>query len=241
MNKRYNKIILSTVIFSVFLFITHITYAGSEVEKLIKEVRKASEKIDSYKVSYILKIKKEKGEVHSRGYIEYKEPKKFYMEIGLSGMKSVKQIFVSNGKQVWEFIPEMGLASKIDLSKVDNKKVDEYLDKRGDLRDPFENLNRNSIDILKESAGGKRNLYVIKAKPKKGVKKNTIIKVKSVKIWINSELGIPKKILWYNSQGEVVIKQEFKKIELNPDLKDSRFEFNPPKGIKVMDVTNEVK
>lgn len=241
MVKIANRISIGGLVFLIFLLTSSMGSGEVNVEKLIREVKEASNKIDSYKVNYVLKIKKEEGEVKSKGHIEYKEPKKFYMKIGLSELEGMKQIFVSDGEQIWQYIPKMGMVTKINLSKVNKEKASEYLDKRGDIREPFENLKRDSIEILKQTSGEKRKLYVIKAEPKNEVKKGTIVKVESVKIWIDSSRGIPNKILWYDSNENVVIKQVFEDIKLNPKIEDSKFEFTPPKGVRVMDVTDEVK
>lgn len=242
MEMKLKKLFMVSIITTfIFSSMTKIAVAESKVSQIIKEIEQNASKIHSYKLNYTLQINKEGEEVKSAGRIEYKKPHKFYMEVELPELKGMKQVFISNGKIMWQYIPDMNRAIKIKLDKLKQDVRQKYLDKRGDVTEVFSNMETETIKFINQVSEGGKRIYVLEAIPKQNIKQEAIVEISKAKMWIIVERGVPKKIIWYDIEDNPVIRQEFKDININPEIEEAKFNFSPPSNVQVLDVTEELK
>ncbi len=62
----------------------------------------------------------------------------------------------------------------------------------------------------------------------------------SAKVWISTKDGLPRKMVFHTPTGEEMMSQEFRNVEVNPTLDPSLFEFTPPEGVQVTDMTDGI-
>lgn len=238
MEIKLGKLAMVTAMIAVtILVISMETSAETEISQIISKIKQASNDIESYKTNYTIQIDKNGEKVKSIGHIEFKEPNKFYMEVELPELKGAKQIFISNGEVMWQYMPNTKTARKIVLQKGKGKLSQEYFNKRGDIRNPFGNMKSESIKFIKQFTEEDKLIYVLKAEPKDEVKQDSIVEVSKAKIWIFAGIGIPKKVIWYDEKNNPVITQEFKEIKINPDIDENKFNFSPPQGVDILELT----
>ena len=60
-----------------------------------------------------------------------------------------------------------------------------------------------------------------------------------MELWIGADDGLVRKIVMFDGQGAEMISQSYKNVELNPKVLDKEFEFTPPEGVQVMDMTEQ--
>lgn len=220
---------------------TGVAIAESTINEILTNIKEKADLINSYRINYNLDITKGENVVNSKGYVEFLAPDKFYMEVKLPKLNDTKQIFISDGNTLWQYIPNMRMATKLRLNDMGEDKLQERFEKKGDIRDPFRNMEEDSIKLVKESVKEGKKIYIIEAKPKDKMKQGAVVDISKARTWINAKNGIPEKVIWYNDKGKIVIEQEFKDIEVNCDINRDRFMFVPPSDVEVMDLTNKNK
>jgi len=235
----FRKLFIGSIIIILVFCLGEVASCESKVDQILKEIKSAAANIHSYQVNYNLQIDKNGEKVSSIGNIKFREPDKFYMEVELPDLDGMKQLFISNGDILWQYIPEMKMAAKLKLNEVEEEKASKYIDTKGDIRNPFGNMKKDSIKFIKEISEDGRKIYVLEAEPKEEVSEEAIVEISKAEIWIYAEEGIPKKVFWYNAEDVSVIEQEFKDIQINVEIDENKFNFSPPADVKVIDITEE--
>ncbi len=236
MKGRFVKVFIVLIV-TIFCFF-NIAISQPTIDEVLKDIKKKAKLINNYKVDYILGITKDNKLVKSRGHIEFLNPDNFYMEVQIADLDNAKQIFISDGNVLWQYMPDMKIATKLRLTNI-NEEMQENFEKKGDIRNPFANMKSETIKLVKEVVKDDSKIYIIEAEPKNEVRDESVVKISKAKIWINSENGIPEKVEWRNEIDETVIEQEFKNIKVNGTVDKDKFTFIPPADVKVMDLNKQ--
>ncbi|MCX5656871.1 MAG: outer membrane lipoprotein-sorting protein [Candidatus Omnitrophica bacterium] len=188
------KIVFLVVFLSCYLFArnTFLVYAEESVQDVIKLIQEKSKDIKSYQAKFNLNMKGPQGEMAMNGDIKFKRPDKLKMELSLVNVPDAKQLMISDGNTMWQYVPALKMASKIDISTLKKEFGDTYLSQtKEDISQPLKDVEENSLRYLgKENIEGKE-FFILEAKPKAlpGGKEAPFAKIK---IWIDSESGSAK-------------------------------------------------
>lgn len=175
------------------------------------------------------------------GEVMAKRPRmyKLVMDMGMG-----KQITIFDGRVQWMYQPQMKMAIKLDLGKLEEAGVGELQEEKAgkDITKPFAGMERGSIKYLgKENLDG-RKVYVFEGKPKPSAKggfarMRGMSPPERMKVWIGVEDGLLYKQVFYNEKGAEMMSMEFGEVQVNIPIRDEEFSFTPPEGVQVVDMT----
>lgn len=147
------------------------------------------------------------------GKFSYKKNDKFIVELN-------NQIIVSDGKTVWNYDKKF---KRVVISNFEDDPTSFSLEKFIFSYPPL-----CKAQIIKDEPV-QNNEVILQLVPKDGD-----LQFKEVKIWKNNENLISKMQLV--DIGDMKYSFSFSDLKVNQDLPDSKFIFNPPKGIQIIDL-----
>ena len=148
----------------------------------------------------------------------------------------MKQIHVSDGKITWVYQPQMKMVTKIDMEKVTAEMKEKTGAKSGDISKPFQGFQRETLSYRIKKAGGKK-FYVFQGLPKIPETQKTTFTPTKMEMWLGADDGLVRKIIMFTEEGKEMMSQVYTNVKINVRLADSQFEFTPPEGVQVMDMT----
>ncbi len=209
------SLILQLLIFLLFIG----TAAAGEVDDVVSKLQKNYQEMNDYRASFLqeTKIQGYPRPQRSAGEVFYRKPGKMRWNYSTPE----KQEIVTDGRTVWLYTPALNQVMQADFAATNQSKVAAaFLSGMG-------NLKRDFIVLLDEPAGPDDDYRVV-LKPKEDgdTMKSLILTVdrKSCHIKRSELLDIYDNIT-------VVTLTDFR---VNLGLKNSMFEFQPPKGVEIV-------
>lgn len=196
----------------------------------IDEITAKAEAIDSYTADIQITMLKEPEKVQMSGKIMHKKPDKLNMELSIVGDNPMKQMTISNGDCLWQYIPQANVARKVNIKSALAKG---FMQEQGGLHMPFKDIEPESIKFVGRSAVYGHRVLVFEGKPKESLKQQDPERFIKMAVWVSPEDGLARRVAVYDGQDNEVMVQEFTNLKTNIFLRDSLFEFNPPKGTKI--------
>jgi len=236
MQKRYA--VLTLVLALGFVPVAVFAETLEEVEAELTE--KAS-KVDSFSADMNMKmammpgmdmtgtgtmeVLKKDGESLSRNEMTMK------MKMGEQTMES-KTLTIFDGEQF--FVQQESFGNKIAMKTKEQDMAGSSAQFGEDL---FKGLKEQfELSLEGEEKVNGKDAYVLSGKPKAG---NPAVAMFSKMVhYIDKETGIPVKTVALGQNGQEMMVQTFTNIKLNPELKPERFEYTPPPGVTVMDMSD---
>lgn len=224
----------------VFQLLSTPVIFGEEVEDILKIIQEKANQIDSYKGNFVLKMDTPQGEILMKGNALFKRQDKIKIEVNIPNVANARQLTISNGELMWQYLPFLKTASRIDLASLRKEFGDAYFAySKEDISRPLKDVEESSIKYLGKEKIGDDECFVLEAEPKEGIPQE--IPYSRVRSWIDTVLGIERKAVFYNSEGKEVFSRSYENISVNISIPDTEFEFFPPEGTEVIDVTEEAK
>ena len=90
------------------------------------------------------------------------------------------------------------------------------------------------MKVLPDEKVDGKDTFVIEAVPK-GLARQPVTKMK---YYLEKENGTVVKLLGYDRAGSEIMSIVYSNIKINPEIDVSRFVFQAPEGVQVMDMTN---
>ncbi len=216
MRKYLSKIITLPTVFFSFLVLFG-ARGDDTAEEIVEHVQKKYDSIDDAMIKFSQQVKftLSNAEQIFHGTLYMKRPKKYRIE-------SEQQTFVTDGKTVWSYSPV-------------NKQVliDHYKeDSRSFSREKFLiNIPKNFYASLvgKETLND-RSIKVLRLTPKDD---KSLLKL--LKLWIEEDSWLVKKALVVE-RNDVETLYVVKDIKINTDLADTKFTYQIPSGVEVVDL-----
>jgi outer membrane lipoprotein-sorting protein len=223
--------------------VTGLTMADS-VEEVEKKIKKAGESVQSAQSKMKMTIKMEQAgqnvNADGTGMMEFakKDGKDCYrveiktemrMKMGEQEMKMEQEVLtVCDGEFAWSLSSQMGqkMVTKQHPGDADMNPGAEHTFKQ--LRESYE------LEMLADEKVNGADAWVIQGTPKKDSSAGQMGKVRYS---FNQENGLLVKMVTDDQAGNPAITIEFTDIKLNPSIDASRFKFEAPDGVQVMDMT----
>ena len=169
----------------------------------------------------------------------FKKPDKMRMEIVTNiGPVKMKEFHISNGKIIWVYQPLMNVVNKTDLEQMAaalGKKPEDC--QSGNIARPLNGFDPGSISYLGIKKSDEIDTYMFEGSASsQGMQKTSLIQGKML-VWIGVKDGLLRKLVVIDWTGKETMSQVYKNVKLNIDIDDSLFEFIPPEGVKITDVT----
>jgi len=234
-----NRLWIVVVIFIVVLFIsTGFAIADQKTEELMSKIQAKAKTINSYRADLTMNMEMMGQKIVYTGNLSFKKPHKSKMEInGKIGPMDMKQIIISDGKMAWTYQPNMNMVQKIDLEKIIAETGDNSKQKNGDPSNPFQSLKRDSIIYIRTEKIDDKDVYLFQGVPEIQDTQDISLIPEKVEIGIYADNGMLSKMVMFNKEGKEMMSQVYSNIRLNLEIPDSEFEFTPPEGVQVMDMT----
>ncbi|MDZ7617301.1 MAG: hypothetical protein U1E05_09865 [Patescibacteria group bacterium] len=162
------------------------------------------------------------------------------MAMNLGGMK-MDQIIVSDGATVWTYQPALKMAHRIDVVKVAAETgVEQAGQQAGDLTKPLAGLVPASVKLVRTEKVGDVEWYVFEGAPALPKMPQIPFKPAKIEVTISAEDGLLRKSVMLDANGKEMISQAYDNVEVNVDIPEERFQFTPPEGVQVTDMTEGV-
>jgi outer membrane lipoprotein-sorting protein len=217
----------------------------SATEKMINEVIEKTKDIASYKVDMKTETQMMGQMTVSDGEMAYKKPDMMHMTTTSDMMGGMKQEIYSKGDIVWTYMPMMNMATKLDLSKIKGE-VSQYdggLSDSANITNPFEGLPKDKIKYLGQKTVDNKKVHIFEAAvsypgqmPTAQSQQQKMLP-KKINMLIIADSGLPYRIMAYGEDGSLMMQQTYSNFRLDIPIDDSEFEFSPPEGTQVMDMT----
>ena len=212
-------------------------------QQKLSEIESKVEDIKSYKVTMKMDMKMMGQSMLTEGKMAFKKPDKFYMKSETNMMGGATQEIFSSGDILWTYMPKMGMATKMDMKKLKAAGKDQAgMGGQGDLTNPFKGLSKDAIKYIETKETDEGKVYVFETKPDfggqmpPGAANHQMLPSKII-ISISTETGLPTKTIMIGKNGATMMEQTYSDFQINPNIEDSVFEFTPPTGVQVMDMT----
>ncbi len=169
-------------------------------------------------------------------------PQKSRMEMSMNiGPMKVKQVMISDGTTAWTYLPLMKVVQKIDMAKLAAETgVDQKGQHGADLTAPFAGLRAEGARHVRTEEVDGVEAHLFEGEPNLPERMQIPFQPAKVAIWVGAEDGLLRKSVMYDADGKPMISQEYSNIEVNVDAPDEKFQFTPPEGSQVTDMTDGV-
>ncbi len=213
MKKRINikYIFYSFIFLSMFLSSANL-YAQSGNETL-KKIQNKFKSINNFNADFTQTISDPEGQQNGKlsGKFFYKRKNKFAVELKNNSI-------ISDGTTVWNYDAR---SKRVIISNFRDEPTSFSLERYI--------FDYPALCKIKFSGTGKGNEEIIELVPKENY-----IDFKSAKIWKSSDNMISKMEIIDLADVKYVF--QLSSIKIDQDIKDSKFNFTPPKGIKIIDL-----
>ncbi len=151
-----------------------------------------------------------------------------------AGMEQ-KVLSVFNGEIVYNEIEMMGM-----------KKYAKVLPKEDNLQNPtgggslIDSLKkRGEVTVMPDEEVNGVDAYVLQVKVTEH-NSSEQIKPDTIKAYIAKDSGIPVRTVMYDAGGSPLMTANYTDIKVNPELDPKRFEYTPPPGVEVIDLSEGI-
>lgn len=147
---------------------------------------------------------------------------------------------LSDGGLMWTYSRAEKIASKVNLGRVYRLTGLEADADQADPLRPFRGLEWTTIRYTGDEIFDDRPHRVFEAKPKVNLLHAQLpIPLVKAQLIINAETGLLRATRLFDASDNEIIAQTFHNLTVNPDLKDTKFEFIVPSGAHIIDATDE--
>lgn len=207
--------------------------------QVIAEITGKAEKIETYKVDMTMEMSMMGKMVATKTEITFKEPEKMRMKSSFGGMK---QEMVSDGKTLWTYMPAMNMVGKIDMSSTDSPMTGAGAGMGSDITEPFNGYPKEGLRYIETRIEDGVQVYVLEAIPpdlSEMPEDNPMAQMmpKKIVLMISTASGLPHKTQMLTEDGTLMMQMKYSNFRINIPIDDSEFEFTPPPGAQIMDMT----
>ena len=147
---------------------------------------------------------------------------------------------LSDGGLMWTYDRAEKIASKVNMGRVYRLTGLEADADQADPLRPFRGLEWTTIRYAGDEMLDERAHRVFEAKPKVNLLHAQLpIPLVKAQLTIDAETGLLRRTRLFDASDDEIIAQTFHNLTVNPDLKDTKFEFIVPSGAHIIDATDE--
>ena len=227
------------IMFALALAGSALAQPDAKTQQMMDEISEKTEKIDSCKVDMKIETQMMGQMMVTDGKMTFKRPKKMHMVTSAMGMN--QEIF-TKGNIVWTYMPAMKMATKIDLSKVQQAMPEQPgMGMGSDISQPFKGFPADKIRFIETRTEGDVKVHVFEASPSMPGQAPpghpSQMLPKRIRLMISADNGLPHKMQMLADDGSIMMQQTYSNIKINIPVDDSEFDFVPPEDVQVMDMT----
>lgn len=213
--------------------------ASDPAPALVTALEAKAAEVKTYRADMTIEMQMMGQSMVSKGEMIFKKPGRTRMEtvMKMGGME-MKQVNVVDGDTAWTYQPAMNMVTKIDLKKVAEATGNAAgMSGTGDVSRPFQPLRPGTVQHLRTDTVGDAEVHVFEGSPQMGGAANTGMMPAKLQLWVGAADGMVRKTVMLNASGTPMMTQTFTNVRINTEVADTLFEFTPPAGAQVMDMT----
>jgi outer membrane lipoprotein-sorting protein len=204
--------------------------AALTVDQLLDNMEAVRKKIKTFKAD-VVKLREATGldDSHFTGTIQFKSPR--LLKLDLKNIENGAETISYVGQKFgWVYRPREKQAERIRLADIDkNEKAGNPLE-YGLARDMHGLREGYTLTLMPKEKIGDAETVALAMTPEGGT---TYTRGRLI-FWIDTGSWLPVQVREYKSNGEVVETHTFTHIAVNDTIRDSTFEFDPPKDVDVL-------
>jgi outer membrane lipoprotein-sorting protein len=200
------------------------------VEQVLDNMEAVRKNIRTFKAD-VVKLRQATGldDSHFTGTIQFKSPRLLKLDLKNTD-NGAETILYAGQKFGWEYRPRDKQAERIRLADIDkDQKAGNPLE-YGLARDMHGLREGYTLKLLPAEKVGDTATIPLEMTPEGGT---TYARGRLI-FWIDTRSWLPIQVRQYKSNDEVVETHTFSQITLNDSIRDSTFEFEPPKDVDVL-------
>ena len=180
----------------------------------------------------------------TKGTISFKAPDKMHVKTTTNVAGGLTQEIYSSVGIAHTYLPATKTATRMDTSALKAAGHDPLATTEArDISKPFESFPAETIGYLGAEQTEDGAVHVFDAAP---AREDSMVQslstpqtsVDKMLFRIQAETGLPSRITMLAADGSVIMEQTYSNIRVNVAIADSEFEFKPPKGVRVEDMTD---
>lgn len=233
------------------------------IDQLLEKAAERSEDINAWAADMETQVNLMGMPMTTTGHLLSKgDMQKSQMKMDIMGQPATMNMVVDKNKVAWM---EMDMGFQTMYMKMDMSKTGGMPGGVGmpgmDMMGPGSSMGGNPLNMLKgftqmydlkvtgESQVGERNAYAIEGTIQdeyaglidqidpSGQAAGAGFSMDNIKLFVDKETGFPLNMTYLNDQKQQVMSVSFKNVQFNPEVPDAEFEYTPPPGVQVMDMT----
>jgi outer membrane lipoprotein-sorting protein len=217
--------------------------ADSKAAQMMDEVMQKARKIGSYSVDIKTETQMMGQAMVVDGHMVFKQPNKMHMTSTMNTMGGMTQEMYTTGDIVWTYMPSMKTATKLDLTKIKSEMPD-YPGIGGttDMANPLKGFAPDTVKYVEKKVVDGQAFHVFEVTPTTTAPPSgdqaafPMMPAKMVFL-MREDNGLPGKISMYTTEGNLMMEQTYSNLKTDISVNDSEFEFTPPEGTQIMDMT----
>jgi outer membrane lipoprotein-sorting protein len=211
--------------------------AGPEKTKaVIAELDRKRERVQSYRSVLSTSMEMMGNSVTTTGKMLFRRPDLMRMETS-GAIPAQFSINIFDGKINWTYQPQMNMAMKVEIERIRSEFPD--FNVNNSLFESFQGLEKGRVQYIRNTTFADEEVAVFQGYMDDKMAQMGLGSIQPawVEVWVGMEDGLLRRMVMYRESGEEMMIIEVEMEEINPSIPDSTFVFNPPKGAKVMDMT----
>lgn len=195
--------------------------------KEAQELVAKSAALKSYRTRFTLEAKEEDGRpIHLEGVILYELPNRRRIELKEGESAQLSQLLVSDGKQEWQFYPELASVYRGESTP----------EAPGPHR-PFNEVLKGTLRFIAEIGKDPEARYRFEGTPLPAIVEGSPVPIQLLRIDVGKSDGLVRGMYLVDEKGEVILSQEYRDVEVNVPIAEQEFTFVPPAGVAVVEMT----
>ena len=224
-------------------FLVFLPHASAEDigKHMLSRIEQKAFLVHSYKANFDLWLRLEDKEVRLSGTLLYKWPKRLRTEMSLSEQKTLSQVIYWKDGMMWQYLPSAGTAFRQNEEALRQKFPDTFASQDLlNLQNPFDLIEPHSVKFVDEERENGKAVYLFEGVPKTAIRHQGVLQPVLCRMKVSEENGLLEEMVMRDKAGEEIMKQRFWDIQVNPELLDEEFIFNP-EHVTLVEITKETE
>jgi outer membrane lipoprotein-sorting protein len=243
--RLFREQVVVRIVFAFFLILAlaapAVAQTDAKTTQMMNEVIKKAKTVVAYRADVKETVSSKGQTMTSQGTLAVKSPDKMHKTTVFNAEKGRKKEEYIVDNNMLTYIPTLKAAHKIDMFKLRKAMSKEAPKSVGDMVNPFVGLPQNKIRYVetKISDGGQVHVFEspVSATAQSSTSNASRPIPTKVVLWIDPATGMRQKDMVYAQDGSIMIEQTYSNYRLNIQIPDSEFQFSPPPGVQVKDMT----
>ncbi len=202
------------------------------IPKEAQQVEAQTATLEGYRTKFTLETKeKEQGPFRVEGTLLFRRPNQRRLELHQSGAESseeISQLLVSDGTTEWQYYPAENMVYKVSSAP----------QAPGPHR-PFAEVKRETLRFVGHIGTDPDVRIRFEGVPLPAITEGSPVLIQTLRVDVGQVDGLVRELVLLDEKGEAVLTQQYREIELNPQVSADTFAFTPPAGAAVVDGANQ--